>query len=297
MSYKAVDIDNGGTTTGYDPVLTVPASALESDRMTVIAFTSDNTPDITPTPPSTETWTLESSGSMPVDGTGAASTPAVWIYGKDVSSDDEANAGTKTYTWTFAGSEEQLGILLLTDPAEWGQFAKNELTGTRTTIDAPTVTTTIADELVYHCALKDAGVAFSGFPSGDATRASEIIGATNGAGAAIGVVEEEYASTGATGTKTFTYASSEESNGFTFSLEPLSLATIEQEGFRFYEDGTESGSTVLEDQDTDITIAQETTFQERVLLNATGDPATHQFQLDYKESSDGAAEWRKVPLT
>lgn len=74
-------------------------------------------------------------------------------------------------------------------------------------------------------------------------------------------------------------------------------SVIEQEGFRFYADGTESGSTPLDSQDTDISIAKETTFQERVLLNATGDPASEQYQLEYKESSDGAAEWRKVPLT
>lgn len=72
---------------------------------------------------------------------------------------------------------------------------------------------------------------------------------------------------------------------------------VEQEGFRFYEDGTESGSTALEAQDTNITIAQETTFQARILLNATGDPGSEQYQLEYKENGDGAAEWRKVPLT
>lgn len=74
-------------------------------------------------------------------------------------------------------------------------------------------------------------------------------------------------------------------------------ASVEQEGFRFYADGTESGSTALEDQDVDLEIAKETTFQERVILNATGDPGSEQYQLEYKETSDGAGEWRKVPLT
>lgn len=217
--YKSIAIDNGGATTGYDPVLTVPANAAEGDRMTVIVQTSDNDPSIAPTPPATETWTLESSGNMPIDGTAAASPSAVWVYGKDVSADDEANAGTKTYTWTFAGSEEQCGFLVLTGPANFGQFAKNELTGTRTTIDAPSVTTTVANELVYHCALKDGGVLFTGVPSGDATRAHEIFGDTGGAGACMGVVEQEYVSPGATGTKAFTHAT-EESNGYTFSLVP-----------------------------------------------------------------------------
>lgn len=72
---------------------------------------------------------------------------------------------------------------------------------------------------------------------------------------------------------------------------------IEQEGFRFYDDGTESGSTALAAQDTDISIGKTTTFQLRTLLNATGDPDSEQYQLEYKETSDGAGEYRKVPLT
>ena len=296
MSFKAVDIDNGGATTGYDPVLTVPGSALEGDRMTVVVQTSDNDPSIAPTPPATETWTLEASGSMPVDGTAAVSPAAVWIYGKDVSADDETNAGTKTYTWTFGGSEEQCGVLILSDPATFGQFAKNELTGTRTTIDAPSVTTTVANEDVYHCALKDAGIAFTGLPSGDATVADEIFGATSGAGAALAIVREEFASIGATGVKAFTHAS-EESNGYTFSLEPDAVPAREQEGFRWYEDGTESGSTAIENQDVDATVAAETTTQCRVLTDVTNDAPSEGFRLDYKRSGDGAAEYRPVPTS
>lgn len=221
--YKAIDIDNGGTTSGYDPVLTVPSATLEGDRMTVVVVTSDNNPSIAPTAPSG--WSLEASGSMPIDGTGAVSPAAAWVYGKDASADDETGAGTDTYTWTFSGSEEQCGVLILTEPAAFGQFGKDETSGTHTSIDAPSVTTSVANELVYHCAIKDAGVSFSGFPSGDATRADETFGATSGAGAALGIVEEEYASPGATGTKTFSHAN-EESNAFTFSLEPLDTEGI-----------------------------------------------------------------------
>ena len=216
---KSVDVSNGGATGGFDPVLTVPGAAVEGQRMTAVVMTTDNAPDITPTAPSNETWTLEASGSMPVDGTGATSPPAVWIYGKDVSADDETNAGTKTYTWTFGGGEEQLGALILTDGADFGQFAKNELTGTRTSIDAPTVTTTVASEVVFHCALKDAGDYFTVLPSNDAGVAEEIIGDSGDAGGALVIVAEEFLSTGATGAKTFTHGS-QESNGFTFSLEP-----------------------------------------------------------------------------
>jgi hypothetical protein len=226
MAFKAIDIDNGGTTTGYDPTLTVPASALQGDRMTVVVSTSDNSPDITPTPPATETWTLEDAGSMPVDGTGAASPPAVWVYGKDVSADDEANAGTKTYTWTFSGSEEQCGILILTDPAEFGEFAKDETSGNSTSRDAPSVTTTVNDELVYHCAIKDNDAAFTVIPSG-ITRWSEGFGPASDAGANMAGVEETYASPGPTGAKTYELPNNEV-NTFTFSLRPLGVAAPKQ---------------------------------------------------------------------
>lgn len=294
MSFKAVDIDNGGTTAGYDPVLTVPGTALLGDRMTVVVQTSDNNPSIAPTPPATETWTLEASGSMPVDGTGATSPSAVWIYGKDVSQDDEDNAGTKTYTWTFSGSEEQCGVLILSDPAAFGQFAKNELSGTRTNIDAPTVTTTVNDEDVYHCALKDGGVTFTGLPSGDATVAHEIFGATSGAGSALAIVREEFASPGATGVKNYTHAS-EESNGYTFSLEPTAAATIEQHSFRHKDDaGGETDTTWLAALNTNINLARNTNVRPRVLGNTTGARDAEAGTLQVKEDADAATEWRTV---
>lgn len=73
------------------------------------------------------------------------------------------------------------------------------------------------------------------------------------------------------------------------------LASREQAAFRYYGDGTESGSTALETQDTDISIAPETPFQLRVGMQASGDPAAESAELQYKETSDGASEWRKVP--
>jgi len=77
----------------------------------------------------------------------------------------------------------------------------------------------------------------------------------------------------------------------------VTASQIEQEGYRFYNDGTESGSTVRQNQDTVDTIGKEITFQLRVLLDADGDPPSEQFQLEYKEASDGSGEYRKVPLT
>lgn len=223
-SYPVVKATNsngfGSNSPGNDPVLTVPATAVEGDYMVAIITTDDNNPAQTITPPATETWTLQESGLMPIDGTGAASPAAIWIYTKFVSADDEANAGSKTYTWQDSvGTEEQAGLLiLLSDVQEWGEFATNLLTGNRTNVDAPSIDTTEANEIVFHAAFKDTGAAFTGLPSGTST-INSAWGPTNAAGAALAVVYDVYPSITTTGVKNFTHANTP-SNGFTFSLRP-----------------------------------------------------------------------------
>lgn len=76
-------------------------------------------------------------------------------------------------------------------------------------------------------------------------------------------------------------------------------APIEQEGFRFYDDDAGANSaTALASQDTNINRSLATNTRLRVLLNATGDPASFSPQLEYKlnsgsyqkvEVADGAA--------
>lgn len=294
MSFKSATEDNGGTTTGYDPAPIIPSTTLEGDALVAIVGTTDNAPSIAPTPPSG--WTLQDSGSMPIDGTAAASPHAVWIYMRDggASAADEAAAGSGTYQWTFAGAEEQYAVMINADPATWGQFAKNELTGTRTTIDAPSVTTTVANELVFHCALKDAGVAFTSTPAGTQFM-NGIIGATSGAGGAYRGVYAEFG-IGATGVKAFTHAS-EESNGYTFSLVPTAVATCEQAEFQWREnDGNEATATDRETQNTDTTsvIGTFEILRLRFGIQYTNDPAAESVEFQYKEAGDAATQWSKV---
>jgi len=73
--------------------------------------------------------------------------------------------------------------------------------------------------------------------------------------------------------------------------------SLEQEGYRWYDDGTESGSSARQSQDTVDTVERGVTVHLRVLIDATGDPDSSQFQLEYKETSDPDAEYRKVPLS
>jgi len=70
--------------------------------------------------------------------------------------------------------------------------------------------------------------------------------------------------------------------------------TLEQEGFRWRnDDGSESAATWKENQDVDATISKETNVRLRFLLNATGDPDSTQYKLQYKKTSDGT--WRDMP--
>lgn len=62
---------------------------------------------------------------------------------------------------------------------------------------------------------------------------------------------------------------------------------IEQEGYRFRDDdGSESAATWLASQDSNVTRATATNTRLRALLNATGNPPSQQYQLEFKKSSD-----------
>ena len=75
---------------------------------------------------------------------------------------------------------------------------------------------------------------------------------------------------------------------------PPSLA---QEGYRWRnDDGSESTATFRQLQDVDDSIAKEINVRLRTLIDATGDPASEQYQIEYKEDADPDIEYRKVSL-
>ena len=79
--------------------------------------------------------------------------------------------------------------------------------------------------------------------------------------------------------------------------EYVSSTAIEQEGFRFRnDDGSESAATWKASQDTNISLAADTAARIRMLLNATGDPASIGAQLEYRYKPSGGAfgSWTKV---
>ncbi len=80
-------------------------------------------------------------------------------------------------------------------------------------------------------------------------------------------------------------------------LSPIFLTSsglnLEQEGFRFRaDDGDEDAATWLAAQDISITRATLTNTRLRVIVNATGDPGSNQYQLEYRKVGD--TDWKKV---
>lgn len=84
----------------------------------------------------------------------------------------------------------------------------------------------------------------------------------------------------------------------TVTITGTPTASSEQEGYRFRnDDGSEITATWAENQDTAHTMGKTGNKRLRVLGNMTGDPAAEAAELQYKETSDGVAEWRKVPTS
>jgi hypothetical protein len=193
----------------------IPSNTVTGDIMTAV-FVTTNTPSVTP--PSG--WTLQSSGSMPVQTTAAVSVAEARVYTKTANSTDETNAGTGTYTWS-TGTVNCAIVIMTSDPGEYSQFAKTELGTTVASANAPSVTTTTVNELVYHCCLKDGGngAPFGTDPSGTVAVKDYVGTDTVGSGAGLWIVAETFASAGATGVKVFPLSSGTEEFGtFTFSI-------------------------------------------------------------------------------
>jgi predicted RNA-binding protein with TRAM domain len=86
-------------------------------------------------------------------------------------------------------------------------------------------------------------------------------------------------------------------NWMALEILAATAATIELEGFRFRnDDGSETTATWKANQDVNITLAANTAFRLRKILNATGDPASIDAQVDFRHKPSGGSfgSWIKV---
>lgn len=111
---------------------------------------------------------------------------------------------------------------------------------------------------------------------------------------ASGAQESKVISGAAAQTATFTLSSSRDwACGVATFKASGAVATMEQEGFGFYkDDGSESTMTTLAAQDTNVIRATLTNTILRLLINATNDPASQTFQIEYRQV--GGSTWTKI---
>ena len=132
-----------------------------------------------------------------------------------------------------------------------------------------------------------ASVASGALQSGTAT----IAGAATKVSIASGSLESADSTVAGTATQAAIASGSLQASVATVAGTATS-SVKEQAAFRFYADGTESGSSVLADQNVDITIAKEVIFQLRVGMQSTGDLNAETATLQYRPTSGGT--WRNV---
>lgn len=148
-----------------------------------------------------------------------------------------------------------------------------------------------ADELVLSCCATDTSANPTVYACTDFTLISTEVNSALywGNGIAKKVVS-------ATTSVTASWTSSGATAGYVHILtfKAASSATIDQEGFRFYEDGSEAGATALAAQDTNVTSPIGTNIILRALLNATDDPSSTAYQLEFRKS--GETPYVAVPV-
>jgi hypothetical protein len=101
-----------------------------------------------------------------------------------------------------------------------------------------------------------------------------------------------------TATNTQTYYGDYALDSITITGTPI--GNRDQEGYRWRDDdGSESGASWLQNQDTNHQMDHGSTdnIRLRILTDYEGDPDAEAVQLEYKEAGDPASEWRKVPTS
>jgi hypothetical protein len=98
--------------------------------------------------------------------------------------------------------------------------------------------------------------------------------------------------------RTVSFSANNNGDGTASPIQAISLkgigATLDQKVYRYFnDDGSESGSTAMAAQNTDVTVAPGGVFRIRFGIQATGDPTGKQFRLEY--DTVGGSNWKQVP--
>ena len=279
----------GTASAGTTQVINVPSGVQDGDLLLLACCTSDgDTGSVSPN----GSWTqivnnLNTGGSAP-------SPPGISVFWRIASSEpasytitDTESSGISGQMLCFTGVDNTTPIDVTTTTA----------TGDSTNANPPSINYADSGAAIVVGSVWDSTTAvFSAVPSGFTS--PDGLGAVTGNGGGNGhtmYTAYNLSPTAAPYDPPACTSSTEQWAAFTVALRPGVVYTAEQDSFRFEDDdGSESGSTFLEAQNTDISIAKETNFRVRVGGQFVNDPPAMAATLQVKETSDAATEWKTI---
>jgi hypothetical protein len=211
---------------------------------------------------------------------------------------ENAGAGSHTVTATF-GAPTAVGFRrirvaevsgLLTSSSidkATGQSQTAAGTGTDSVTSGSTATTASANEFLMGFTQDT-----SELDPGSGTLSAGTNYTISGSNIILGLEGRSVSATGAYAA-TFTQSTNQDRITHIVTFKESGTASLEQEGYRFRnDDGSETTATWKANQDTDVNVSLNTAFRPRIIVNATNDPSSKKFLLQYRRS--GAASWKDV---
>ena len=280
VAYASISATTYATRT--NTTVTAPSGITNGDLLIAgIAIFGSGGEAVDPTPPS---------GFNPISG------PTWPVQAVEGGNEVESRLYTKTasgesgdYTFTHADASTQGWVVRVSDPGVISAITSNTGTGTTTTATGVTPSTNGALVLfIFHDWL-DTGTDITA-PSGTTPTFTERL---DGATSIFYIATGNLATAGATGDKSTTNRNVGADPWAAYMIVVEPAATVEQEGFRFRnDDGDEDAATWRQSQDVADTAELDEQIRLRALLNGTGDPASTQYQLEYKQDSE--TWWRPI---
>jgi hypothetical protein len=265
---------SAGGATAANVTLSNPAGTADGDWL-VVVISKDDTASITaPAGGSNLSWTLVHDDTQ--DTWMSAVYVAKWTTGSTTS-----HTFTFTSVWRdciiagYSGARSTLPI----DPSSG--LPDYTRSASATSLATNSITTETNDVRVVGAWTNFAGDTWQA----DANSPAMTTRATQGE---VVFRDYELATAGATGAKTAQVTSqTSKMKAILLGIASLESYSLEQEGARFRnDDGNETAATWAAAQDANVTAPAGTNLRLRLLANATGDPPSQAYRLDYKKSTD-----------
>jgi hypothetical protein len=265
------DVDPGSAATTGNFNISVPS---DTDCLIIFVSTFNGTADGCTS--GTNGVKLESNTISPdveVGGCDSDSTMfqgAAWVF-------YDPPTGTVRVDWTFAASTNEHQFAWMAYKGVGSVRDSSGLNGA--SVPSRTVTTVSGDKVVVMVEQYYAGVTACTW-----TNCTGVVDCYDDVSSLLSLAE--MTADGASETVSGEYSGGT-SDGGCIAISLIPAVLLDQEGFRFRnDDGDEAGATFAEAQDTNITAPLDTNLRVRFIVNAIGDPAATQYQLEAKLSTE-----------